>query len=201
MKKFITKLSVGLATAGIVATFFAPAALAANKVTVKGNGANSINTVTLKNKNTSAVTQTNETAVFTFVLNASNTGDNKIKNSTGGAGDPSITTGDVTNKTNVTVTGSSNTADPIAPCGCATDTTVKVKGNGAGSINTVTVHNNSSSTVDQSNETIVGTAVVNLTNTGGNTISGSTGDGANTISTGDVHNTVNVQVSGGSNTL
>lgn len=200
MKKFIAKLSVGLATAGLAATLFAPAALAVNKVTIKGNGAGSNNTVTLKNKNTSTVNQSNGTAVLTFVLNASNTGGNKIKNNTG-AGDSEVTTGDVTNKTKVSVDGSSNAADPIAPCGCVADTTVKIKGNGAGSDNTVTVRNYSSSTVDQSNKTLVGTAVVNLSNTGGNTVSGNTGAGDHTILTGDVENRVIVDVSEASNTL
>lgn len=201
MKKFAAKISMGLAAAALAATIFAPAAFAKTKVVVSGNGAHSDTDVTLKNKNTSLVTQSNSTAVFTLVVNASNTGGNKIKNNVGDPGvDPSITSGDVKNKTNVTVNGNSNTATPPAPCGCDTDTTVKVTGNGAYSDNDVKIVNSNSTTVSQSNKIIVGTAVVNLSNTGGNTINGNVG-GDNTITSGNVKNTTTVNVDGGTNTI
>lgn len=77
--------------------------------------------------------------------------------------------------------------------------TVKIKNNGALSTNKVKVVNLSSKTVVQGNKTVATTMVSTSANTGGNKSKFNVG-GTNTITTGAASNTVDVTVTGGTNT-
>lgn len=77
--------------------------------------------------------------------------------------------------------------------------TVKIKNNGALSTNKAKIVNNSSKTVVQGNKTVATTFVNTSANTGGNKSKFNVG-GTNTINTGAASNTVDVSVTGGTNT-
>ena len=75
-------------------------------VAITGGGAFSSNEVVIVNKDSSTVTQLNGTVALTSVHSHANTGDNSTGFNVGTGS--SITTGDATNNTTVTVTGSEN---------------------------------------------------------------------------------------------
>ena len=84
--------------------------LATGEALISGNGENSINAVSLKNKKTSEVKQKNKTEVLTGVLSKAKTGKNKAKNNTGGT--VGVTTGNADSTVGVLVTLPSNTLNP-----------------------------------------------------------------------------------------
>lgn len=86
----------------------------------------------------------------------------------------------------------------LAATSFASDSTIH--GNGDQSTNTIVVQDNCSNTVNQTSNTAVEADVVAGSSSGGNTVSGNTGAGDTTINTGDAKTTVNVSVTGGSNT-
>ncbi len=76
-----------------------------------------------------------------------------------------------------------------------------IEGNGASSNNKITVANNCSTSVSQTNKTLVVTAVSSSANTGDNQANYNTTNGGDvTIDTGAAESTVAVGVEGGSNT-
>ncbi|MDO8658786.1 MAG: hypothetical protein Q7K55_08645 [Candidatus Levybacteria bacterium] len=83
--------------------------------------------------------------------------------------------------------------------GSAFATDLEISGNGVDSTNKIIVNNSNSTNVGQSNEMIVETEIVSLALTGGNKANSNTG-GDVSIDTGNATSTVNVSVSGGSNT-
>lgn len=88
----------------------------------------------------------------------------------------------------------------IAPSAFA-DNTIQISGNGNGSDNTVSVQTSSGSSVDQYNESHVGTGIFVSQNTGDNSVSGNTGNGSdNSIDTGNATTDVTIKVSGNKNT-
>lgn len=193
------KISTAIATASILASVFAPAAFAED-VVVSGNGKGSDNLVVVADIDLTVVGQENETTANTLVLNVANTGDNSVNGNTG-AGNSSVETGKVKSSTDVTVIGGDNSATLDDSCGCDPVETVKVSGNGKKSENTVVVVSGKLTLVGQSNSTSANTAVVNLSNTGGNKVKDNTGTGNKKVTTGKVSNKTNVKVKGGSNTV
>jgi len=194
------KLTSAAIIGAMMASVVAPTSFAATTVKVKKNGADSNNTVTVKNKKKTRVVQTNATAVVNLVGVFQNTGGNKVKNNTGD-GDIDVSSGDATSTvTNRTTTGG-NVAN-VDPCGCEDqDTTVVVRKNGAGSENNVTVKNKSTFTANQSNYTFVVNGVVVAQNTGGNSATGNTGDGGIDVGSGDAESTVTNTTTTGGNQL
>ncbi len=78
-----------------------------DNVKISGNGTNSDNTVTVKNKKKKTVNQTNNTTIGASVTSKAKTGKNKAKNNTGGT--TSVTTGDATSEVGIAVEAPSNT--------------------------------------------------------------------------------------------
>lgn len=89
-------------------------------------------------------------------------------------------------------------ATSFAPLSYA-DTTIDISGNGNGSINNVTVDNNSTIDVNQTNSFSVGLDINSSAKTGKNHANNNTG-GNVTIETGNATSNVIVNVTGGSNT-
>jgi hypothetical protein len=198
MTNLKTKITSAVATAGLLATSFAPMALADTTITVQGNGADSNNTVDVKDIHKSSVKQKNDTTVSTVVSVDQNTGGNKANKNTGG--DTEIKTGNATSTVMVDVSGNSNEAT-AGDCECVDHATdVDVKNNGADSDNDVTVKNKSKSKVKQKNTTTVATAATVKQKTGKNKAKKNT-DGNVTVTTGNANSTVDVTVDGGENTL
>lgn len=96
-------------------------------------------------------------------------------------------------------------ASAFAPAIFATDslgggTTIDVSGNGAFSSNSVTISNTCVTGVTQSNTSLVGVNTNVSSNTGGNSVSGTTG-GDVTVTSGDATSSANITVGGSTNTI
>lgn len=193
-----TKLATGLATAGLLAATFSPAAALAADVSVTDTGAFSHNSVSLNNSSYTSVEQSNVTKVNTVVSQSSNTGGNSQAFNTGSGGS-SINTGSATNTAVVNVEGGNNVANLPEGCGCPDDTDVKVKDTGAFSKNGVHVSNKNITKVDQHSYTGVNTVVKQKSNSGGNKQWFNTGKGSKNIGTGPASNGAGVHVQSGNN--
>lgn len=195
------KLFTTLIVTGLFLAFAMPSAAATTKVKVANNGYKSKNTVKINQTKVLASMQINLTNSSVKALQLGNTGLNTADKNTGCcADDVSIKTGDVTNTTEVTVTGGSNTADLTGCGGCeeAGLTKVVIANNGAYSTNQATVNTTDLTLVGQASVTQSSVGVIQLGNTGLNAADKNTG-GSVSIETGDVENTVTVEVTGGSN--
>jgi hypothetical protein len=95
-----------------------------------GNGGDT--TVIIDQENNCEVKQTNTTNVVSVQSSTSTTGNNKIKNTTGGSN--TITTGKAKSKNKATVLGGSKVAVSPSCCGGG-DITVNIGGNGSSSTN------------------------------------------------------------------
>lgn len=195
--KLVTAASAGSILA---ATLLPSAAFAVTPSggSISNTGAGSVNKVKVNNNHSSTVKQKNNTIVSTGVFTVANTGKNKANKNVGGTS--SVDTGDATNTVTVAVGGSTNTAEADS-CGCVGhDTDASINNTGAGSYNKVKVNNTHTSTVKQTNNTVVETLIVAGSNTGGNSASKNVGGGSS-VDSGDAETTVSVGVSGGSNEL
>jgi hypothetical protein len=199
--KQLTKFGLTIATFAIAATLYAQPTFAANKVTISGNSSNTTNTVILTDMTMNMQKQKNIQNVDVSSSIGGNTGGNTIKNVTTGGdmSDPSITTGNVKQKVDVSTTGGVNIGSG-SPCGCQTPSnTIKISGNGGGSKNTASVNTMSMTSTSQKNISNVAVLSDLQGNTGGNKISNITGTGDNSISTGNVNQSVTVSVGGSVN--
>lgn len=204
MKKLMLKIATGAAAVGLLAVTMAPSAFAVG--TISGNGALSHNTIKETTNCTVWLSQHNKTNVTTVVNQSGKTGKNNSSFNT--TGSQSLVTGAVSNSAAVTVVSGDNTADVTNPCcGCGLLVGADVVGgdnaivgNGALSTNKITVTNNNTTGVSQKSTVNVTTVVNQSGNTGGNNSSFNTG-GDNSTVTGDVTNTTEVGVSGGSNAV
>lgn len=203
MKKLAYKIGVGVTSAALLFSSATTIALADVTAEISGNGADSNNTIYLKDKTHCTVYQKNSTWVSTDVNSSANTGGNKANGNTGG--DVAIDTGNATSQVTVTVEGGSNSAENPCCCTCTTcDQTATqdflISGNGEGSTNAITTKKKKSSSVTQKNKTSVTTGVSSKAKTGKNKSNDNTG-GTVGITTGDSESTVDVLVTSSSNTL
>lgn len=188
----MTKLTLKLTTSAVSAVLglasVAPAAFGATSLTVSGNGSNSNNSVNVSSSNSNFVTQSNVANVVNDVAVSSNTGGNHADSNTGGTSN--ISTGSTTSNVGVSTQANSNIAN-VAACNCLGNTDVTVSGNGHESDNSVDLHSNHASVVNQTNEANVLNNVSVDSNTGHNSASSNT-NGDNGISTGGSNATVGV---------
>lgn len=194
-----------IGSSAIAVTFmlsiFTVNAFAATDVTVSGNGSGSNNTVALKQKCTTKVTQKNNTDVKFNVTAESNTGGNEIKGTTGD-GDVSVKSGDATTTVGLIVESGENSATiPECCCSEGNDLTVDVSGNGTDTNNEVKSKKKNKIVVEQKSKTKVKTTVNAKSKTGKNEIKNTTGNGDVEISTGDATIEVAGSVTGGGNSL
>lgn len=197
MKSLLVTATSTLAGATMMATLAVPLAFA-ESVTVSGNGAGAHVDVNVKSSSSTEVYQGSTTLIVTNAVTTSDTGHNKIENSTGGSN--SITTKDATSVTSVDVTGGSNVA-VVHPCGCDTpETEIAVKGNGVWSHTKVTVDNSTSIKSKQKASAVVFSDLITKSKTGKNKIENPTGSG-NTILAGEGYSVTALEVTSGSNIL
>jgi hypothetical protein len=202
---FNKRIITAIATGAVLLNAMAPLALAADDVTVTGNGAFSNSTVNLSTNNTTNVSQTNLANVTNNITSNATTGGNSSSFNTGG--NTKILTGNATTNVDVTNKLNLNKAD-LSGCGtCGTDpVNVTISGNGAGSpnanvstniplgdpsSNTVNVTRNSNVNLTQDNVAQVSNAIKADSKTGGNDSSLNTG-GSSVIWSGDASSNVNV---------
>lgn len=191
------QFATAIATAALLVGAAAPA-MAATDVNVSGNGAFSGTKVKVSNTTSTKVKQGNYVSNTTVVNSTASTGGNSSNFNTGGVS--AISTGPATSTVTVTNGGSSNTAVVSGDCGCISDTTVNVSGNGAFSHNVVKVNNSSWLGVFQKNVSEVLNVVNSKAKTGNNDSSFNT-DGGSVVETGAATSNVTVTNEGSTNTL
>lgn len=193
-----SKLSLGAASAMLMASALTPVAFANTTVVEAGNGAFSYNSVKVKSSNTTSVGQSNSSVISNTVSTSSSTGGNDASFNTGG--DVKIVTGNASTNVGIMNTGSSNEAT-LPDCGCnQPDTTVLIKKNGAFSVNKVKVNYSNTKVVSQSNTTVLTNLVGSSSSTGDNNSSFNT-DGGTIVKTGSTWTKIKVYNTGSSNTL
>lgn len=173
-------------TAGVMIANVATPAFATT-IEISGNGAGSDNAVAVQTTNTTTVSQSNTANVTNTVKTNADTGDNKANYNTGG--NVGIQTGDAKVTANVSNDLNKNMAS--VDCCAASDTEVKISGNGAKSNNEVGLTNVNATTVAQTNAATVNNDVDVDAETGDNKAGLNTG-GDVVIKTGNAK--VNVDV-------
>jgi hypothetical protein len=174
-------------TAGVMVANIATPAFATT-IEISGNGAGADSNVAVQNTNTTTVSQNNTANVTNTVKTNADTGDNKANYNTGG--NVGIQTGDA--KVNATVANDLNKNIANVDCCGASNTEVKISGNGAKSNNGVGLTNVNATTVAQNNTANVDNNVDVDAETGDNKAGLNTG-GDVVIKTGNAK--VNVDVS------
>ncbi len=159
---------------------------AGGSITVSGNGADSTTSVGYTSS-TNNVTNVHQTATINNVITGTaNTGGNKANNNLGNV---NIFTGNI--KVNEKVKTNVNESIVKVATGGTNVFDIKVAGNGAGSINLISLTNNSENVVNvENNADIFNQSVWNLI-TGNNEANGNNGDV--TIKTGDIEVTVSIE--------
>jgi len=199
MNKYIYKLGTAATIAGFLATSFAPAVLAETTVDISGNGSGSINNVNVTNVCTVTVLQKNKTYVSVNATLNATTGGNEANNNTGG--DVTIDTGNAASSLDVTVGGSSNTAEMPNCCECANGATdVTVSDNGSGSINNSNTTNVNTKSATQKNKSKTRVKATLKSKTGKNKANNNTNGTVNATS-GNASSTLNVTVDPSTNNL
>ncbi len=196
----LSKRIVSLGAAALMLLSTTGPAMAATKIKIRGNGADSRNTVTLRMSKKDRLTQINQTISQNIIGIQANTGDNEANKNTGGSN--SIDTGDIITGIIIDNNGSDNQATD--DCGCPDDDlTVAIKNNGADSKNDVDVHVEYQRLQEQVNFTSH-TNLVDLTlNTGDNEANKNTGDEGSdpSINTGDIEIGIDITNQGGDNII
>lgn len=159
---------------------------------ISGNGADSTNSINYSvnnnRKETSSNISVNNTANITNNVNGTaNTGYNQANNNNGNV---SIATGSITVKDTIK-NKSINIYEVEAPTGNGGDVSLSIKDNGSGSINSITLVNDSDLNIDiNNNANITNNSFWDL-NTGGNEANGNNGDVD--IKTGDILLTTSIE--------
>lgn len=193
------KLTTAIATGAIIFSAVTPA-LASTGVGVIGNGAESNNTVSVTQTNTTTASQNNDANITNNIKTQSSTGGNNADFNTGG--NTSVQTGAATNGVSVSNTANINALTVGDPCNCDNGATILEDGNGAFSNSTADLSNTNTKTATQNNTANFTNNVDSSASTGKNSASDNTG-GDNTIMTGaaknwtDVVSTANKNVMGG----
>lgn len=188
-----------IASAGLVGSIFAAGASANNAITY--NGANSTNNISVTSNCTINVSQRNRTSTNVSVNLTGNTGNNTANNNNNGP--VNVSSGNVTQSINVSVGGGMNDATVPSCCDCVNTTAADntIDNNAANSNSNITVNKTQNITVRQRNRTRTRVSG-NLTgNTGNNKANNNNGNGTVNVTTGDVNQTVDVNVTAPSNTL
>lgn len=205
MQKLYFKLATGTGAAILAAALLAGSAYAAD-LEISDNGADSNNTIEIKQNSCCTVVQTTQTNVLAGVWASASTGGNQANSNTGG--DVSVTSGNATATAGVTVIGGSNSATNPCCCqqatceggDCAHEGSAVISGNGDDSTNKIKITKTGKSTLVQGAGTNVGTLVKAKAKTGKNKANSNTG-GTTTVLSGNSTSTSGLTVVGGSNTL
>lgn len=197
MNRLIQKAGLGIASAAILASVWAPAAFAESGTAISGNGAGSHNTIKLNAQSNCDVYQTSNTNVEAYISATANTGGNEASSNTNG--NVTIDTGKATASANLTVKGGSNTANNPCCCVCNKEPSdpALISGNGSKSINVITDDTRKSSKIKQNANTTVGAVLSAKAKTGKNKANKNTGPGDVSITTGDAGSSATGSVSGG----
>ncbi len=135
-----------------------------SSTTISGNGADSTNSAT-STTNTSTTAIINQSATITNIISGTaNTGYNTANNNTGNV---SIRTGNINSYQSIT-NGLVNFSSVTLPSGASVSYSVKISGNGAGSLNNAEINNILDNVVIIENSAFFINDVTMVLNTGGN---------------------------------
>lgn len=154
-----------------------------NNATVTGNGSDSTNTLSVSNTTTNTIQTTNTATITNHVSGSANTGNNYANNNSGG--NVSIKTGSINVSENLK-SGPVNINAITVSTNASNGFSVKIAGNGAGSVNTVAINQNTETNVETDNAVHILNESLWLLNTGNNSASNNAG-GNVTISTGGIN--------------
>ncbi len=194
------KIAAVLTTAGLLFGTAATAALAdSSGVTISGNGADSTNTVILKDHCSNKVIQSNSTTVVTIAAVSANSGGNEAERNTGG--NVTINSGSADASLVVGVDGGSNEATAPNCCACSQNVgPVTIENNGVDSTNKVVKKQSQHNFVLQRNRTRVFTLAKVKANSGHNEAESNTGTGVE-VTSDPATASLGVSVTAPSNTL
>lgn len=195
---YFQRLATGVTAGSLVFSAFTSAVFADTTVEISGNGAGSHNNITVNSSCNENVTQNNTTNVDVNISANLSTGGNQANNNTGG--NVTVSSGNATSDVNITVGGSSNSAEVPSCCGCEATGSATISNNGANSTNNETVNNTVNTTVKQKNKTTTKVKITKKLKTGKNKANNNTGGDVN-VTSGDANSTVNVTVDPSSNIL
>lgn len=171
-------------------------------VVVAGNGDSSRNSIDLNTHNSVELKQNNDSYIKNYVQSNANAGGNEADRNTGG--NVKVDTGNA--KSNVTVTNEPNfNAANVDDCGCTTDLTLKVAGNGVDSNNKIDADTGSELTVGNFNGSYIDNELTPTAKTGWNEADRNTGAVVGidpvTVTTGNADSETKVSNSGNSNSF
>lgn len=187
MTILIKKISVAIATLALLFNSLTSVAFATT-LEISGNGSNSENEIEVEVEQETTVVQQNNAKIENKIEASANTGDNEVKDNTGG--DTTIETGDATTTVNVTNQANANVAD-VGCQNCPVDTEAVISGNGSGSENEIEIELENETEVYQKNNADIKNEIEAESNTGDNEIEDNTG-GSVSLSTGDAETSVSV---------
>lgn len=142
-------------------------------VTVSNNGSDSQNSVNIQNSSTTSVNQNNTANINNQVKVTANTGNNTVKNNTGG--DTHVTTGNIYSNISIANKNINTNTQKIKGGSSASPVVVTIKNNGSGSNNKVRFEVNNDYYFTSNNLAYINNKVVHDANTGNNLIDGNTG--------------------------
>ncbi len=163
-------------------------ATANTQATIAGNGADTTNVAHTSSTNVMTLSSNNTaTTANTFTISA-NTGGNTAHNNHGKV---LIQTGDIETLVKVTTLANISRFSYLNCCTSPEGDTFKIKGNGAGSQNSLTYHTSDVLGITQHNHSVLDNLIFLALNTGNNTADGNSGDVS--ILTGDITTLVSIK--------
>jgi hypothetical protein len=154
-------------------------------INISGNGVDSTNTVNAGTTNTTSVSITQTATITNEIKGNLDTGHNTVTNNQGSV---SIRTGDITGE--VTITNGVNTADIDVASTHDSDSQIKIKDNGEGSVNTISNEQNNLVVIQKNEVANIDNKLAFDLSTGNNKVDDNFG--AVSIITGDVFLSANV---------
>ena len=130
---YLQRLATGVAAGSLVFGTFIGTVFADTTLEISDNGARSNNTITVNNTCSVNVTQNNTTNVDVNISANLSTGGNQANNNTNGS--VNVTSGNATSDVNITIGGSSNSAEVPSCCECNDSVNVTITNNGVNSTN------------------------------------------------------------------
>jgi len=159
------------------------------EIKVVGNGSNTVNTVDVQHNSQTNVSQNNTAVINTSVTIKANTGNNTIKNNTGSQ--ISVSTGHIKSQTNIVNKDINNSQATINSNGSVSPLSVKIAGNGTGSVNTLVIDTTRNIAYVSNNYANISNSVYENFNTGGNYINSNTASNISLV-TGDILSSIGV---------
>lgn len=185
----INKFFLTIASFAITTIAFVPG-VNAESITITGNGEGSSSEVNISSNTETKVEQSNTAEITNDVDTTADTGNNSTDNNTGG--DNNITTGDISQTTDITNEVNNSVVDQEACCITPTpSTTITISENGPDSTNNISLTSVYQTMVVINQDASIINSIIEKANTGNNAADNNTGKVS--ITTGDITSTKNIK--------